>query len=199
MRLLIIVMTGALLTAVVAAQDSAPSPAPPNVEIVSKSWRRELLNSKLDEDPFKANDQHRDREREQQQATLINKARSSGKSVRPETPDSTLPSVEMPKDAKTVYFYQAKLKNTGSKTIRSIDWDYVFFEKETKEEVSRFQAKSNVKIEPGKSVDLRIEAQTPPSRLVDATKGAKENQFIEEIVITRVEYADGTIWQRPQK
>src|ERR1044071_9750552 len=74
MRLLIIVMIGALLTAVGAAQDTAPSPAPPNVEIVSKSWRRELLNSKLDEDPFKANDQHRDREREQQQATLINKA-----------------------------------------------------------------------------------------------------------------------------
>jgi hypothetical protein len=200
MKVLSVVLLALSLQALALAQESTAPSTPPDVEIVSKNWRREVIHAKIDEDPFKANDQQRDIEREQKIATIYNETKAKNqKPIRPETPDSAQPTVEMPKDVKATYFYQAKIKNTGSKTIKSVDWMYLFLDTETKEEVSRFQTVSKVKINPGKSADLSMQVQTPPTNLIDATKATKDKtQFIEQVLISRIEYSDGSVWQRPQ-
>lgn len=200
MNPLSIVMIGICLTVIAAAQTPSAPSTPPDVEILSKSWRRGTLQSKLDKDPFEANDQQRDEMLEQKKATEYNARRSAGeKPLRPETPDSKQPTVEIAKDPTAIYYYQTKMKNIGTKTIKSVDWAYVFVDSQSKEEMVRFQSLSKVKINPGKSSDLSMSASTPPSNVVDASKAAKgKEQFIEQIVINRIEYSDGSVWQRPQ-
>jgi hypothetical protein len=201
MKILSALLTAIFLTVLVPAQDLTNPSAPPDIEVLGKSWRREVIHTKLDEDPFKANDQQRDTMIEQKKATEYNATKGNGqRPIRPETPDSKQPSVETPKDAKGTYFYQAKIKNIGSKTIKSVEWAYVFIDSDTKEPVTRVQALNKIKINPGKSADLITSAPTPPSNLVDAGKQKKgQAQFIEQIDISRIEYSDGSVWQRPQK
>jgi hypothetical protein len=200
MKLLSIMMIGICLTASATAQNPSTQSTPPDIEILSKSWRKATLLTKLDRDPFEANDQQRDEMLEQKKATEYNARRSSGeKPVRPETPDSKQPTVEIAKDPSVIYYYQTKIKNTGAKTIKSVDWVYVFIDAESKEEVTRFQCLSKVKINPGKSSNLIMNAPSPPSNVVNVKKVEKgQTQFIEQIVISRIEYNDGSIWQPPQ-
>jgi hypothetical protein len=97
------------------------------------------------------------------------------------------------------FYYQVKIKNLGSKTMKSIVWEYVFFDPETRTELSRFQCTDKLKLGPGKSADLLMNSPTPPSSVIDVRKTDKgPQQFIEQIVIARIEYSDGSIWQNPQ-
>ena len=201
MKILNVVMLGALFSTILVAQNSSNISTPPDTQILSKSWRREVINTKLDADPFAANNQYRDRVFAQKQATEYNAKKPDGqRAVQPKAPPSEKPSVEMPRGVSAMYTYQAKVKNRGDKTIKSIEWEYVFLDPETKEEISRFQCVSKVKIGAGKSGDLIMSASTPPSNLIDARKTDKgQQQFIEQILISRIEYNDGSVWQRLQK
>jgi hypothetical protein len=201
MKILSALIAVLFLAALVPAQDSANVSAPPDIEILSKSWRREVVHTKLDEDPFRANDQQRDNMIEQKRATDYNATRgATERPIRPETPKSSQPSVEVPKDPNATYVYQAKIKNTGSKAIKSVEWAYVILDSESKEPITRIQALNKIKINPGKSADLITSAPTPPTNVVDAGKYKKGQQpFIEQIDISRIEYNDGSVWQRPEK
>jgi hypothetical protein len=201
MKILSALLAALFLTALVPAQDAAKPGLPPDIEVLSKSWRREAVHAKLGDDPMRANDQQRDTMIEQKKATEYNATKGSReRPIRPETADSSQPSVEMPKDASLSYLYQAKIKNTGSKTIKLVEWAYVIIDSESKETINRFQSVNKVKINSGKSADLIISTPTPPSNLVDAGKSKKgQAQFIEEIDISRIEYSDGSVWQRPEK
>ena len=198
MKILNIVLTGALLTLTVQAQDSAGHSAPPDMEILNKSWRREVINTKLNTDPFRVNDQTREVLLSQRQPGESNpKKPDAQRSVQLKTPSSKAPSSGSGRRVET-YFYRAKVKNTGDKTIRSIAWEYIFINPETKVEISRFQCLNKIKINPGKSANLMMSAAAPPSNIVDVSKLDKgQEQFIERIIISRIEYSDGSIWQRP--
>lgn len=197
MKILSALIAVLFLTALVLAQDSTNSAAPPDIEILSKNWHREVVHAKIDEDPLRVNDQQRDIMIEQKKATEYNATKVNGqRPMRPETPDSSQPSVEMPKDPNANYVYQAKIKNIGSKTIKSIAWAYVFIDAETKEPITRVEALNKIKINSGKAADLITNAQAPPTNVVNAGKSQK---FIEQIIISRIEYSDGSVWQRPEK
>jgi hypothetical protein len=198
MRILNIVMTGALLAAIVPAQDSTNNSAPPSMEILNKSWHREVINTKLNSDPFRVNDQTRDMQISQKQPSDYNPKRPDAqRAVQPKTPSSKGPSSGSGRRIEA-YFYRTKVKNNSDKTIRAIAWEYVFITPDTKTEISRFQCSSKIKINPGKSSDLIMRASVPPSNVLDVTKLDKgAEQFIERIIISRIEYDDGSVWQRP--
>ena len=104
-----------------------------------------------------------------------------------------------PKD-KTVdgYSYRAKLQNVGKQVIEILFWEYQFIERANPENITRHQFLCGVSIRPGKEKELEgFSATAPTNRVnVDTLSNKEDKPFAEKIVINRVEYADGTIWQR---
>lgn len=184
------------------AQSPANLPdAQMGVAVVQISWRKEIHNPALDEDPFKHNREQWEDARRQEIIDRENALRTrSGKTAIDNRGRPTV--VEVAKhDPRVSYVYKAKVTNTESKIIRAIDWDYVFFDHADGKEVGRHLFKSKVKIQPGKSAELSRRTASPPTSVVDVTKTAKKikDQYAERVEIQRIEYEDGSVWTRPAK
>ncbi len=102
--------------------------------------------------------------------------------------------------AKTIdgYLYRTKVQNTEKKVIEILFWEYQFAEQASPENVTRHQFLCGVSISGGKEKELEGFSVTPPNNVVNVETLSKKdgNPFTEKVVINRVEYADGTIWQR---
>src|ERR1044072_4403579 len=98
-----------------------------------------------------------------------------------------------------VFVYKATVKNSGSKVIKSIDWDYVFFERATENEIGRQQFTSEEKIRPGQARELVVTIRKPPTQTISLTALNKDERgsLDGRIIIVRIDYEDGTIWQQP--
>jgi len=95
------------------------------------------------------------------------------------------------------FAYQAKIQNAGAKAIEIVFWEYQFVDPSTRA-LTRRQFLCGVKIKPDKEKELQASSLLGPSDVISAASlGDKpENLFQEKVVINRVEYADGSIWQR---
>lgn len=92
------------------------------------------------------------------------------------------------------FSYLAKIRNGGKQPIEIIFWEYQFIDAASKN-VTRHQFLCGVKIKPDKEKEVEAFSMMHPSGVVDA--GAPVNNALQEkVLINRVEYADGTIWQR---
>ena len=91
------------------------------------------------------------------------------------------------------------ITNTGSRTIKLVDWDYVFLDPGTSEVVARHQFTSEETIKPGKSKEVSVLYLTPPVKTVSAGMLTKKEPmpFTEQVVIARIEFSDGSVWQHP--
>lgn len=96
---------------------------------------------------------------------------------------------------KTGYIYAVKVKNVGLKTVISILWDYRASESSYQENVSmrRFLCSSNIR--PAKTAELKAFSNSPLVRVVSATSSGKGLE--EKAIVDRIEYQDGSVWQRP--
>ena len=95
------------------------------------------------------------------------------------------------------YSYRVKLKNSSSKVIDVLFWEYQFKETANTEYVTRRQFLCGVSIKPEKEKELRGFSLAGPSDVVSVGALGKGSDALDEkAVINRVEYADGTIWQR---
>lgn len=99
----------------------------------------------------------------------------------------------------TGYRYRTTLRNDSSKTIKSIDWDYLFVDDAAQVLIARHQFTSDETIKPGKTKEIYVLYLTPPVRTVSTERLASKEPlpYSEHIVIARVTYADGTVWQHP--
>lgn len=97
------------------------------------------------------------------------------------------------------FMYKVSIKNTGAKLIKSLDWDHVFFDPDTKTETGRHQFTSDEKIAPGRQKEFSVFASSPPSSTISVHKLEKREREIvgESVVVVRVVYDDGSVWQRP--
>ena len=97
------------------------------------------------------------------------------------------------------FLYKVSVMNTGQKTIKEIDCDYVFFDPDTGQEVGRREFTGVEKIGPGKSKELAFLIAAPPTQTISVHSLDKKERerFTEQLVIVRILYADGTVWQRP--
>lgn len=91
------------------------------------------------------------------------------------------------------YTYRATLKNVSGKTAVLIGWDYRFVEA-TSKEPTHHSFLSKIKIKPGQQKEVTGVEQTPPTRTVNA--GEADKGINGEVVVSYVEYADGTTWGR---
>jgi hypothetical protein len=188
-----------LLCAAAAAQTPAPTttttPAPPDLVLLQNKWHSYTRNPALDADPFDANDDF-EGERQLQKANEIrNTIRARGSEPR-EAPPARVSKIDHPDSKQIVtYVYQVKVKNTGAKTIRVIDWGYTFLDPETQQELGHHPYTTKVKLRPGQDTELIGRSGNPQTSTVDVKSAGKK--MVEQVVVYRIEYDDGSVWQPP--
>ena len=123
-----------------------------------------------------------------------------------ETPDARSAALERnvrsartPERKKVEGFeYRAKVRNAAARAAEVVFWEYQFTETANPANVVRRQFLCGVAIKPGKEKELEAFSHAGPSAVVDAASLANKpgDLFAGKVTINRVEYADGTIWQR---
>jgi hypothetical protein len=187
-----------LLVAVNApAQTPSTVTVPPDIVVLQKSVRVAVRNPALEDDPFSANAEFTDAQRAQKISDLQNAIRAKGGEAREPPPPRTSKTRKTPPKQSETYIYRAKIKNAGLKTIRVVDWGYMFVDPDTQEELGRHLYSTKVKIRPGQNSDLVGRSASPQTSIVNVKSTSKEPS--EQIVIYRVEYDDGSVWQNPAK
>jgi hypothetical protein len=169
----------------------------PNVTVVQKKWRIEVRNPALEKDPLSAN-----KERQQEEIEQRGDARENENRIRQGEP-TLPPRVRVPapetgaRGLWVTYVYEVKVRNTGEKQIRTLTWEYVFFEPGTEREVGRRRFVSKVSISPGRTRNVVMRSASSPTGTIDARKAGKKSRdhYSEQVVIQSVRYADGSIWQ----
>lgn len=96
------------------------------------------------------------------------------------------------------FSYQTKLRNDGKSAVEILFWEYQFKERANPSNVATHQFLCGVNIKPEKEKELLAFSTLSPGKIINADSQAEKdgNPFEEKILINRVEYADGTIWQR---
>lgn len=203
MRIIIsMIFTLTVLIAGAAAQETA------RVEVVKFDWSMyipnreravtEPLDTELSSRPEQfnrgilgrsdRNDPHREKTIEEKSRELARVEREAARSA------SAKPE--------NIFLYELKVKNTNDRTIRSFVWEY-----SPEAETPSLQTNSArrflcvEKIKAGDSKTLKILSYLPPLGVVDASasKDRSGKDRARDVLITRVEYTDGTVWQRSDR
>lgn len=186
-----------LLCAAPAAAQTPPeagatTAAPPDLVILQKKWHAYTRNPALDQDPFLANDEAALTQETQRINDMRNRGRGRG-GESPEPPPQVRKGTPPPLGQVKTYVYRAKVKNTGAKTIRAIEWAYTFLDPQTQQEIGRHPYTTKVKLRPGQQNELEGRSAKPQTSTVNVRNADKEPG--EQVVIYRVEYEDGSVWQ----
>ncbi len=94
-----------------------------------------------------------------------------------------------------LYKYRIELKNRGSKVIKWVFVDYQTSEPSDPDNPTHRQFACSVTIKPDQSKLMEGFSNLPPSRVVSAINPDKP--LTERLIINRIEYGNGEIWQRP--
>ncbi len=93
------------------------------------------------------------------------------------------------------YLYRIKVQNSHTKLAEVVFWEYRFVDPANPELIARRQFLCGVNIPANKGKDLEGFSLSGPSDVVNV-KTLADNAFKEDVLINRVEYSDGSIWQR---
>ena len=192
------------LPSVLNAQDRAVVDAP-DVQVVKHSWSKERVG--WERDPFAGPIENFDemRVRTRNEKRIMDAKRgSSGESSKAErdalTDQALISAIHKAPPARYGFSYKVSFQNSGAKEITAIDWDYVFYDLTNETELGRREFGSEQKIAPGKTKEVKFFIAAPPVRRISVQALDKNERagLGERIELVRVEYADGTFWQRPQ-
>ncbi len=184
----------------VISQPSAFPTEAPGISITRVSCRKDIYIPALYEDPMAANQEQADLLREQKAIRRANAIRvQGGESPLPMPTREIYSSRKEPTPGPAVnYLYEARIKNAGEKSIKSIVWEYLVYDPETEVQIGRHSFADSSKIRPGKTATLVGHATTPPTSILQAQKAGKDSpKYTERVVINRIEYDDSSFWQRP--
>ena len=199
MRVLVVLLSFLFIAQVTNAQ----TPTSADVQLIKFSWSKERLN--WEGNPFGGPNENF---HQMQFRARAEKRVSDAK--RTNSPEASKLEKEAKTDAAIVqaanqsskppryyFFYRASVKNASTKAITEIDWDYIFLDAATGDELDRRQFTSVQKIGPGKQKELTFQLSTPPTRRISvhALDKKERNGIDERVVIVRVKYADGSEWQ----
>jgi hypothetical protein len=190
MKILIFValLASLVFTEQITAQDSA------KLEVVKFNWgmfeRRRVINELplFDEvttvRPSGRNNRSREKTIEEQSQDLARVENAAKRSA------SMQPG--------NIFVYELKIKNLDEKNIKSFIWEYRLIRKTELQSAFSRRFLCVGKIKAGDSKTLRIISNLPPVNVVDASApgGNSKGDFAVEVIIDRVEYADGTVWKK---
>jgi hypothetical protein len=96
------------------------------------------------------------------------------------------------------FVYRAAVRNAAAHETEVVFWEYEFTETANPANVVRRQFLCGVRIKPGKEKELEAFSAAGPSATVgvESLAGKSADLFAGKVTINRVEYADGSIWQR---
>lgn len=96
------------------------------------------------------------------------------------------------------FSYEARIQNGSKKTIDVVFWEYQFIDQASPLKPTRRQILCGGGIKPGKERDLKASSLSGPSDVVsiDTLATGAGTPILERVLINRVEYADGSIWER---
>jgi hypothetical protein len=186
-----------------AAAVSVAPEGPPDLSVLKYSWTKERIN--WEGDPFGGPIENFDDVRRRRvDERRVERARSTGnlgeaaKVEREMRAEQVLKS-RPPEPPRYAFLYKISVQNTGAKAIREIDWDYIFHDAATGEELDRREFTAIEKIAHGKRKELTFLISTPPTRRISAQALDKRERdgLSERVRITRVLYEDGTVWRNP--
>lgn len=184
------------------AQTSTATSNPADLQVVKMSWKRDtrpareasLKREKRVEEELPGKgaqpaQSSRSTERKEQSAVYDNATRP-GQEV-----DDLWPSIGPLVNG---YLYQITVRNSGQKEIKQIDWQYIFTDSLDPKIITRHQFQSRAKIAPGKEVRLSRFSVVAPTQVVNAKAVASNPQqpYSEQVLITRIQYMDGSVWER---
>ena len=195
---------------VVALASNAQTPATsvegvPDVQVLKFSWSKERIN--WEQNPFGGPNENfhemQFRARSEKRAIDARRANSPDavKLERDARADAAIVQAERQRKGppRYTFLYRTSIKNSSEKTVKEIDWDYVFLDAVTGEEMGRRQFTSVETIGPGKSKELSFMLSAPPTQRISVYALDKKERigFGEQVVILRVRYSDGSVWQVP--
>jgi hypothetical protein len=185
----------------VIAQEASSSD-PPDVIVLEKSWHKEPQvgpggsSNPLDPNEALIKQTHMEK------AAIKQREESSlpGQSTTARMPVPAPRPIEPARSVTTTYVYKIKVKNNGSKTIKSVEWEYQFLNPQSLEVMGYRRITSDTTLSPGKTKKLERRFTRQPTILVNAGQLDKKyrDQFTERLLIHRIQYSDGSVWQRPQ-
>ncbi len=165
-----------------------PLNSPPDLQIVKQSWSKDRINWEGDPlvtpvESYRATT-YRIRNERRTGTPLEERSKQVN---REEQKESTKPP-------RYAFTYKLMVNNVGTKTIKEIDWDYIFTDETTGEELGRRQFTSVEKIGPGKRKELVVRASAAPTSRVSVYSLDKNEKggLVETILITRLLYDDDT-------
>jgi hypothetical protein len=129
-------------------------------------------------------------ERDPNQDTLEGRSAAIEKNVQ----ESRTPQSK-PVDA---FSYKVKFQNKSAQLVEILFWEYQFIERASPSNITRRQFLCAANIKAGKDKELVAFSLSGPSDVVSVNTLAKngDKPFDEKVVVNRVEYGDGSIWQR---
>ena len=200
MRVTVVLFFFLFIAPVVHAQAPASEA---ELEVVKHSWSKERLN--WERSPFGGPNEnfHQMQFRTRSEKRVSDAKRSNSPEVskleREAKTDAAIVAAENEsgKSPRYYFLYRASVKNTSTKQIKEIDWDYIFLDSFNGDELDRRQFTSVQNIAPGKQKELVFTLPTPPTRRISIyALDKKETSGIEgRVLIVRVKYADGSVWQ----
>lgn len=203
-----------LATAFVAtAQSPAPADAPAGVSVLKYNWRNQTYRPGWDSAGVSAETQGVEDLRtlpSQDTGTSRVAIPAGAPSARPReratetrssgggknrTAEITAPAPSAPQVRREAYTYEVRIMNAAAATIEAVDWEYLFLDALTGNEMARHRFQSFQRAKPGKSLTLSGTSAAPPTRVVNAAaaQSGKSKLFEERIVVRCVTYADGTV------
>lgn len=180
--------------AVVSQAQQPSTEQPTDVVVVSSSWKqyRERTDLNASITTAESYTQRRARIREEMRSDAARNLPGAVNSQRRSSPVPASPSAST-----GGYQYRAVVKNNGGRTIKSISWEYQFIDPKTNEVVARHRFTSQRNIRNGESKDLEAFSISPPTKVISVESLQSGGSFNEKVLLTRIEYTDGTTWQSP--
>jgi hypothetical protein len=179
------------------AQTATTESRPSDLQIVKMSWKSD---SRLAQDAY----------REAEDAAAVQPPERAARRVRTtrgerlsgyDNAERAMREVEemWPSNGPRIngYLYQITVRNTGQKKIKAVNWQYIFTDSLDQTIVTRHKFQSRENISPGKEAKLTRFSVVAPTHVINAKaveNNAKES-YLEQVLITRIEYADGSIWE----
>lgn len=203
MKVYVLLLSLFILPAVSHAQTPSSSTAS-EVEVVKFSWSKERLN--WEQNPFSGPNENfhemQFRARSEKRVSDAKKSGTTGQQSAAERDAKVDAAIvqanRQPSGPARYYFiYRASLKNASTKEIVEIDWDYVFIDSATGQELGRHQFTSTKTIAPGKSKELSFMLSAPPTRRISVYALDKQERsgIADQVVVVRVRYSDDSVWQ----
>ena len=181
-----------LILLLMSAQETA------SVEIVKASWSKVRIGWERDPfgGPLENFDEMRSRTRNERRVAV-----GGGERARREAKADAANLAKQREQSPPQYYfiYKTKIKNNYSSAITQIDWDHVFYERGSENEVGRQEFTSDEQIGAGRTKELTVTITSPPTHTVSVNSLNLEerDRLTERIILVRIQYADGRIWQAP--